>query len=152
VSLQDTIEAELHTAMKARDALRTSALRMAIAAFKNRAVADGLGPQGRLEDAVVRQLLATEVKRRREAATAFREAGHEDRALSEEREAEVYEAHLPTPLDDEELAALVTAVVAETGATTMRDMGTVMRTVLERAEGRADGNRVSPLVKAALGG
>jgi uncharacterized protein YqeY len=152
VSLQETIEAELHTAMKARDALRTSALRMVIAAFKNRAVADGLGPQGRLDDAVVQQLLATEVKRRREAALAFREAGHEDRAASEEQEAAVYEAYLPAPLPDDELAALVAAVVTETGATSMKDMGTVMRTVLERAQGRADGSRVSPLVKAALDG
>lgn len=152
MALQDAIEADLRAAMKERDALRTSALRMAIAAFENRAVADGLGPHGRLEDPVVRQLLTSEVKRRREAAAAFRDGGREDRAASEETEAAVYEAYLPEPLADDALAALVAAVVTETGASSMKDMGAVMRTVLERAEGRADGSRVSPLVKAALGG
>jgi hypothetical protein len=71
VSLHDRIEADLHAAMKARDKPRTSALRMVVAALKNRAVADGLGPQGRLDDEVVQQVLTTEVKRRKEAASAF---------------------------------------------------------------------------------
>jgi len=152
MSLHDTLETDLRTAMKARDALRTSALRMVIAALKNRAVADGLGPQGRLDDDVVRQVLSSELKRRREAASAFREAGREESAASEDTEAALYEAYLPTPLDDAELGALVAAVVAETGAQSMKDMGATIRVVLERAEGRADGGRVSALVKAALGG
>lgn len=151
MTLHETVEADLTAAMKARDALRTSALRMVIAALKNRAVADGLGPQGRLDDAVVRQVLQTELKRRREAAAAFRDGGRAESAASEEAEAAVYEAYLPAPLDDDALAALVAAVVAETGAAGPQQMGAVIRTVLERAEGRADGGRVSAVVKATLG-
>lgn len=151
MTLHETVEADLTAAMKARDALRTSALRMVIAALKNRAVADGLGPQGRLDDAVVRQVLQTELKRRREAAAAFRDGGRAESAASEEAEAAVYEAYLPAPLDDDALAALVAAVVAETGAAGPQQMGGVIRAVLERAEGRADGGRVSAAVKAALG-
>jgi uncharacterized protein len=151
VTLHETLESDLTAAMKARDALRTSALRMVIAALKNRAVADGLGPQGRLGDDVVRQVLQSELKRRREAATAFRDGGRTDSAAGEEAEAAIYEAYLPAPLDDDTLAALVAAVVAETGAAGPQQMGAVIRTVLERAEGRADGGRVSTLVKAALG-
>jgi uncharacterized protein YqeY len=152
MSLHDTLETDLRTAMKARDTLRTSALRMVIAALKNRAVAEGLGPQGRLDDEVVRQVLSSELKRRREAASAFRDAGRTESADSEDAEAALYEAYLPTPLDDDELAALVTAVISETGAKDMKDMGATIRVVLERAEGRADGGRVSALVKAALAG
>jgi hypothetical protein len=75
VSLHDQIDADLRSAMKARDKARTSALRMLVAALKNRATAEGLSPQGRLDDEVVEKVLASEVKRRREAATAYRDAG-----------------------------------------------------------------------------
>jgi uncharacterized protein len=87
-TLHDRIEADLRTSMKARDKARTSALRMAVAALKNTAVAEGLGPQGRLDDATVEKVLTTEVKRRREAASAFAEAGRDEAAASETSEAE----------------------------------------------------------------
>ena len=102
MSLHDQIEADLRTAMKARDKARTSALRMLVAALKNRATADGLSPQGRLDDEVVQKVLASEVKRRREAATAYQEAGRAESAASETAEAQIYEAYLPEQLSDEE--------------------------------------------------
>jgi uncharacterized protein len=150
VSLHDTIESDLRTAMKARDKARTSALRMVIAALKNRAVADGLGPQGRLDDEVVQKVLATEVKRRKEAAQAFQDAGREESAASEEAEATIYEAYLPAQLADAELEAIVDAAIAEVGADGPQQMGQVMKATMAQVQGRADGSRVSALVKQRL--
>ncbi len=152
MSLHDRIDADLRAAMKARDRERTSALRMVVAALKNRATADGLSPQGRLDDEVVQQVLATEVKRRREAAAAFRAGGREESAVTEEAEAELYATYLPQQLSDEELDAIVDEVVAEVGAQGPQQMGPVMKATMARVQGRADGSRVSALVKARLTG
>ena len=151
-TLHDRIEADLRTSMKARDKARTSALRLAVAALKNTAVAEGLGPQGRLSDETVQRVLTTEVKRRREAAAAFADAGREESAASETAEAAVYEAYLPAQLDDDELAAIVDEAVAETGAEGPQAMGQVMKAAMAKVRGRADGSRVSALVKARLSG
>lgn len=152
MSLHETIAADLRTAMKARDKARTSALRMLISALKNRAVADGLGPQATLDDEVVQAVLASEVKRRREAAKAYREGGREESAASEEAEAAVYETYLPAQLSDEELTELVDEVIAELGAEGPQAMGQVMKTAMARVEGRADGSRVSAIAKQRLTG
>jgi len=152
VSLHDQIEADLREAMKARDKARTSALRMLIAALKNRATADGLSPQGRLDDEVVGKVLASEVKRRREAAKAFEDAGRAESAASEAAEAEIYEAYLPEQLSDDELGTLVDEAIAEVGATSPKEMGQVMKTAMAKVAGRADGSRVSALVKDRLTG
>jgi len=152
VSLHERIESDLHTAMKARDKPRTSALRMVVAALKNRAVQDGLSPQGRLDDEVVQKVLATEVKRRREAATAFAGAGREESAAAEEAEAVMYEEYLPAQLSDEEIARIVDAVITEQGASGPQAMGQVMKAVMAEVAGRADGNRVSALVREHLAG
>ena len=150
MSLHDTIEADLRASMKAQDKARTSALRMVVAALKNRAVADGLGPQGRLDDEVVQKVLASELKRRKEAAEAYRDAGREEQAASEEAEATIYETYLPEPLSNEELTALVDDAIAEVGADGPKHMGQVMKLAMARTQGRADGARVSALVKQRL--
>jgi uncharacterized protein len=150
--LHDRIEADLRASMKARDKARTSALRLAIAALKNTAVAEGLGPQGRLDDEVVQKVLTTEVKRRREAATAFADAGRDEQAAGERAEAAVYEAYLPAQLSDEELTAIVDRIVQEQGASGPQAMGQVMKATMAEVQGRADGGRVSALVKARLTG
>lgn len=152
MSLQRRIEADLHAAMKARDKAATSALRMVVAALKNRAVAEGLGPQGALDDVVVQQVLTTEVKRRKEAAAAFADAGREPAAASELAEATLYETYLPAQLDDAELTALVDRVVTELGAEGPKAMGQVMKAAMAEVAGRADGGRVSALVKQRLTG
>ncbi len=152
MSLQDRIQSELTAAMKARDRARTSALRLILAEMRNDAVARGRGPQGRLDDEEVEQLLRREVKRRRESAEAFRAAGRPDRAAQEESEAELYASYLPQPLSDSELDALVGEVVGETGATGPRDMGRVMKTVLARVGSRAEGARVADVVRSRLQG
>lgn len=152
MSLHQQITADLSVAMKSRDRERTSALRMIVSALKNQAIAEGRGPQGTVEDAEVERVLASEVKRRREAAAAFREAGRTEQAEAEEAEAAVYEAYLPEQLSDEELAELVDAAIAEVGAEDVKQTGQVMKTVMPRVQGRADGSRVSALVKERLGG
>ncbi|MTV25426.1 GatB/YqeY domain-containing protein [Nitriliruptoraceae bacterium ZYF776] len=151
-TLHDRIETDLREAMKARDKARTSALRMVVAALKNRATADGLSPQGRLDDEVVEKVLATEVKRRKEAAAAYAEAGRDQQAAGEEAEAAVYATYLPEPLSEAELEAAVDAAIAEVGATGPQDLGKVMKTTMASLGGRADGARVSALAKAKLVG
>ncbi len=148
--LHDRVEADLRDAMKARDKARTSALRMVVAALKNAAVAEGMSPQGRLDDAHVQKVLASEVKRRREAAQAFADAGRDESAAAEAAEAEVYAAYLPTPLSDEEVAAAVDQAIADTGASGPADLGKVMKAAMAATRGRADGSQVSAVAKARL--
>lgn len=152
VTLHERIETDLRTAMKARDKARTSALRMVIAALKNRAVADGLSPQGRLEDEVVQQVLNTEVKRRKEAAASFADAGRDEAAAAENAEAELYAAYLPAQLSDDELVAIVDRVIADLDAEGPKAMGQVMKATMAEVAGRADGSRVSALVRSRLAG
>ena len=150
VSLHERIASDLREAMKARDKARTSALRMVVSALKNRAVAEGLGPQAILDDEVVHKVLASEVKRRREAATAYREAGREETAASEEAEAAIYESYLPAQLGDEELTRIVDEVIEELGADGPQAMGQVMKAAMARVQGQADGARVSAIAKQRL--
>jgi uncharacterized protein YqeY len=152
MSLHDRIDADLTAAMKRRDRATLDALRMLRASLTNRAVADGTPPNTRLSDEVVQAVLATEVKRRREAATAFRDGGREESALKEEAEAEVYAVYLPVQLDDTELRAMVDATIARLGASGPRDAGDVIREVLAEAAGRVDGGRVATLVREQLSG
>jgi uncharacterized protein len=149
-TLHERIEADLHASMKARDKARTSALRLVVAALKNTAVAEGLGPQGRLDDDTVQRVLTTAVKRRREAATAFADAGRAESAAAETAEAELYAEYLPEQLGDDEVAGIVDEVVAELGADGPQAMGQVMKATMARVQGRADGSRVSGIVKARL--
>jgi len=152
VSLQQQITDDIKTSMKARDKQRTSALRMVLASMKNAAVAAGRGPQGELSDDEVVKLLQTETKRRKEAAAAYRDAGRDEQAAGEEAEATIYEAYLPAQLSDDELASLVDEAIAEAGADNPSQMGQVMKAVMPKVAGRADGSLVSGMVKDRLGG
>lgn len=151
MSLQTQITDDLKTAMKARDRDRMGALRLLLAAMKNAAVDAGVGPQGELSDEAVQRLVASETKRRKEAADAFRAGDREESAAKEDYEAEVYSAYLPTQLDDEALAAIVDQTIADTGATDRSAMGTVMKQVMATVGTQADGKRVSTLVGSRLG-
>jgi uncharacterized protein len=152
VSLQQRITDDLKTAMKSRDRDATSALRMLLAAMKNAAVDKGRGPQGELSDEEVQRLLASEKKKRDEAAAAYAEHGREQSAAKERAESELIASYLPEQLSDEELAAEVDAAVTEVGATGMSDMGQVMKVVMGRVGNRAEGARVSAAVKQRLSG
>jgi uncharacterized protein len=148
MSVKKQLQSDLTTAMKDRDNVRLGTVRMALTAVTNEEVS---GKQAReLSDEEVMTVLARELKKRKEAATLYSEAGHADRARAELAEAAVLESYLPSQLTDEELATLVTAAVAETGATEARQMGQVMKTVQPAVAGRADGARVAAEVKRQL--
>ncbi|MFF5262006.1 GatB/YqeY domain-containing protein [Actinomadura viridis] len=147
-ALKEKLETDLSTAMKARDDVRTRTLRMALTAVKNEEVA---GKRSReLSDEDVVKVLTREAKKRREAATAFSDAGRDEQARAERDEGAVLEEYLPAQLGDDELAALVTAAIAETGAAGPRAMGQVMKVVNPKVAGRAEGGRVAAEVKRQL--
>lgn len=152
MSLQQQLTEDMKTAMKARDKVRLGAIRLAVAAMKNKAVELGRGPQGELSDEEMQKLFASEIKRRKDASNQYREAGRDELADHEDEEAAIYEAYLPAQLSDEELATIVDAAVAETGATSMKDMGATIKAVMATVGSQADGGRVSALVKARLAG
>lgn len=141
VQIADRIKADVTSAMKAGERNRVTALRLVLSELQ-KAAKEG--------DADELAVLRRERKRRREAEEAYRNAGREDLAEGEAFEAAAIETYLPSELSDPELDALVSAAVAETGASSPRDMGQVIRKVMEAAGGRADGKRVSTKVKEAL--
>ncbi|SNR38207.1 hypothetical protein SAMN06265355_102422 [Actinomadura mexicana] len=148
MTLKEKLESDLSSAMKARDELRTRTLRMVLTAVKNEEVA---GRQSRtLSDDDVVKVLTREAKKRREAATAFGDAGREAQAQAERDEGEVLEGYLPAQLSGEELTALVADAIAETGASGPRAMGQVMKSVNPKVAGRAEGGRVAAEVKRQL--
>jgi uncharacterized protein len=140
------IEEELRGAMRARDGERSGTLRLALSAL--RAAEKDL--QRPLSEAEELQVLQRERKRRAEAAAAFREGGREEQAQTEERELAIVEEFMPEPIDEDELEAIVDDAIAETGATSLRDLGRVMADVMPQVAGRADGSTVSRLVREKL--
>jgi uncharacterized protein YqeY len=153
-TLKARLRADLTTAMKARDTLTTSTIRLALAAITTAEVSGTTAKE--LTDAEVIAVLGKEVRKRAEAAEAFAGAGRPEQAAKEEAEAAVLNAYLPTPLTDAEVCELVAAAVADVAASTgapvtMRQMGLVIKQVQAASAGRADGARISAAVKAALG-
>jgi uncharacterized protein YqeY len=148
--LKARLQADLNTSMKARDELTTATVRMALTAVTNEEVAGRTARE--LSDDDVLKVLAKEAKKRREAAEAFDAAGRSELAERERAEETVLARYLPAPLDDAELSTLVSAAIAEAGATEPRQMGAVMKLVQPRVAGRADGRRVSDEVRRQLGG
>jgi uncharacterized protein YqeY len=149
MTLKEQLHTDMTTAMKARDEVRLATLRMALTAVTNEEVA---GKQSReLSDDEVLKVLARELKKRKEAAAAFSDADQPDRAAAEMSEASVLDAYLPAQLSDDELTALVTAAVEETGASGPQAMGAVMKVAQPKIAGRADGGRVAAEVKRQLG-
>lgn len=150
MSVKEQLRADLTTAMKARDELTASTLRMVLTAITNEEVA---GKQAReLSDDEVLKVVAREGKKRRESIEAYTSAGREELADRERAEAAVIDRYLPAQLDDAELASLVTAAIAESGAADPKAMGQVMKVLTPRIAGRADGSRVAAEVRRQLGG
>ncbi|HEY4408512.1 MAG TPA: GatB/YqeY domain-containing protein [Acidimicrobiia bacterium] len=139
---------DLTAAMKRRDELATSALRMALAAVKEAAVS---GKEARdLDDEEIVKVITKQVKRREEAAEAFRNADRADRADRELAEAGVLAAYLPAALTPDELEAIITETLAEGGFSGMAAMGPAMKAVTAKVAGRADGKTVSTIVRERL--
>jgi uncharacterized protein len=143
MQLADRVKQDLTTAMKAGEKDRVAALRLVLSELQKDAK-EGAGD----ELAVLRR----ERKRRHESAAAFREGGRPELAEAEEAEAEVIETYLPAELSDDELRTIVADAVAESGASSPKDMGQVMKAAMARVQGRADGKRVSALAQEALRG
>ncbi len=149
--LKDQLRTDLTTSIKARDALRSSTLRMVLSAITNAEVA---GKEAReLSDEDVLGVLTSESKKRREAAEAYDEAGRVEQAAKERSEAEVIAGYLPEQLSEDEITALVSATIDELGVRDdgMRAMGRVMGALQPKTKGRADGGIVAATVRAQLG-
>jgi len=149
-TLKDRLKTDLTSAMRSKDELRMATIRMALTSITNAEVAGTTARE--LSDDEVIAVLVKEAKKRREAAQAFRDGGRSNRAEREDAEAAVLADYLPEPLSDDELARLVDAAIAESGAESPRDMGKVMKLVQPQVAGRADGSTVAAAVKARLTG
>ena len=149
MSMNDQVGADITAAMKARDASRLSALRMLKAAVMNKSVEKGRD----LDDAEVLQVVASLVKQRRDSIEQFTNAGRTDLVEKETAELTVLQAYLPAAATPEEINAAVAEAIAETGASSPKDMGKVMKAVMPKLAGKnADGKAVNEAVRRTLGG
>lgn len=146
MTLRERIDADLKTAMKARDEVGLSVLRMIRSVIKNREIEQ----QKPLDDAGIADVITSLVKQRRDSIRMFRDAGRSDLVAKEERELELLLEYLPRQLEAEEIEQIVAEAVAATGASGMKDMGALMKVVMPRVAGRADGSLVSRIVKEKL--
>ncbi len=143
---------DIKTAMKARDQLRLDTLRMVKSKIQEKEV-ELRGKKGRdhvLEEEDIQQVLTTAAKQRRDSIESFRAGGREELAVKEEKELAIIEEYLPQQLSDDALKALVQEAVEEAGATSPKDMGKVMKAVMPKVKGRADGKRINAVVRALL--
>jgi uncharacterized protein YqeY len=143
MAILEQIKSDLHGAMRAGEKERVGALRLVLSELQKAAKEGG-------DDELV--VLRRERKRRLEAAKAYGDAGREDLVRGEESEAQLIGSYLPAELSDDELAAIVEQAVRDSGASSAKDMGAAMRQAMAAVDGRADGKRVSALVRAALQG
>ena len=146
MTLIERIEDDLRHAMRARDEERTSTLRLTLAALR----AAEKEVQRPLKEDEELHVLQRERKRRAEAAEAFRGGGRDDQAAKEERELAIIQEFMPEPVGEAELERIIDDAIAETGATSLRDLGRVMADVMPQVAGRADGSVVSQLVREKL--
>ena len=146
--LKERLRADLTDAMRARDQVRLRTLRMALTSITNEEVSGDAARE--LSDDEIVKVLTREAKKRREAADAFETAGRADQAAAERAEGEVLAGYLPAQLADDELASIVSAAIAQTGAAGMQGMGQVMKVVTPQVAGRAEGARVAAEVRRQL--
>jgi uncharacterized protein len=148
MSLKATIQADMKTALKSGEKERLSVIRMLLAALQS----SEIDTRRELSDADVMQIVEKLIKQRKDSAKQFTDVGRADRATQELAEAEILQGYLPEQLSPAELDALLTEVIAATGATSMKDMGKVMTELRARAQGRADMGTLSGIVKSRLAG
>jgi len=146
--LKAKLRSDLTDAIRARDEIKSGPIRMVLTAITNEEVAGKVAKE--LTDAEVITVLSREAKKRREAAEAYEGAGRADKAALEKSEGEIIAGYLPQQMSESEVAALIAAAIAATGATGPGDMGKVMGILKPQVAGKADGGMVSGLVKAAL--
>jgi uncharacterized protein YqeY len=146
----DRLQADLKASMLAKDTAKTGVLRMALAAYKNEAVAKGLGPQGALSEADALAVIKRLVKSREDSVEQFTKAGHPDRAAAEQAEIALLKPYLPSMLEGVQLENAVRSAIASTGAASKKDMGLVMKALQAAHGGAFDGKAASALVQSLL--
>lgn len=146
MGLKARLEQELKEALKAKDPLRVSVIRLLSALIKNREIEK----RGELSEAELLQAVVSSCKLRKEAIEEYRRAGREDLAAKEEEELQILEGYLPPPLSPEELRRKVEEVVAQVGASSLKDVGKVMARLMPEIAGRADGRLANEIVKEVL--
>jgi uncharacterized protein YqeY len=147
MNLRDTINQDVKNAMKAKDTKKRDALRLLTSAFKQIEVDE----RKELSDEDVIKIIQTQIKRRNDAATQYKEAGRDDLMQIELEEISYYEAYLPKQLSDDELSEAIKEIISKVGASSMKDMGKVMGAASKELAGKADGKRISGCVKTLLG-
>lgn len=148
MSLKEQIDADYKSAMKARDSLKISVLRLLRSAIHNTEI----DKQRPLTDDEILSVIQSEVRKRRESIEAFQQGGRQDLMEKEQRELEILESYLPKQLTREELEILIKETIKEVGAFSVRDMGKVMGALMPKVRGRADGREVNNLVRQILEG
>lgn len=148
--IRDDIKAALVTAMKSGDKARTATLRLVQSSLKNRDIELRGAPAAADDDVIVTEVLQKMVKQRRESVALYEQGGRQELADAEAAEIAVIESFLPRQMSEEEAKAAIDAIVAETGASSVKDMGRVMAAVKERHAGKMDMSKASGLVKARL--
>jgi uncharacterized protein YqeY len=144
------LESDLKASMLAKDAARTMVLRSAVAAFRNEAVAKGLGPQGALSDAEAVQVMKRLIKSREDSVEQFAGAGREDKAAVERAEIEMLKTYMPAMLEGPALEEAVRAAVQEAGAKSKKDTGLVMKALQAAHGGRYDGRAANQMLQTLL--
>ena len=148
LTLKARITEDMKSAMRAKETLRLGTIRLLLAAIKQREVDERI----ELDDPAISGIIEKLIKQRRDSISQFQTAGRQDLVDAEQAELVILQAYLPEPLSAAEVAAAVTAAVAESGATSVKDMGKVMGLLKSRLAGRADMGQVSALIKAKLAG
>lgn len=148
MTVKERLTADMKEAMKARDTGRLSAIRMVINAIKTR---EKEGKKELSEEEVV-QTVASDIKKRKDSVEQFKQGGRDDLVAAEEEAIAVLMAYMPEQMEEEEIRQVVAAAVAEAGASSMKDMGAVMKLVMPKVKGKADGGLVNKIVKEALSG
>ncbi len=145
--LNEQIITDLTTSMKQRDELKTSVLRMLKSAVKNKAIEKKVQS---LDDSEILSVIQKEIKQRRDSIEEFKKAGRLELVAKEEKEVQILECYLPKQLTDDDLKNLVLSIITQTGAKSKADMGKVIKEVMAKAQGQADGKRISSVVASSL--
>ncbi len=146
MSLKEKMTTEMKEAMKSRDQLRLDTLRMIISSIKNREIEK----KDDLDDKEIISLLGTQIKQRKESIELYRKGGRDDLADKEEQEIAILKDYMPEELGEDELEKIIRSAIEDSGASSMADMGKVMKTVVPKTTGRADGKVVNEMVKKLL--
>jgi uncharacterized protein YqeY len=148
MSLQEQISAALKDAMRARDEVKMTTLRLVLTAIKKREKET----RSLLEDQEVISVITSQIKQRRESIEQYRKAGREDLAQTEENELQILQGYMPEQASEEEISNTLDEIIAEVGAVSMKDMGKVMKAAMAKLAGKAEGGAINAMVKAKLSG